>query len=583
MDVSEQIMEYVSNAKRQASSAESRYDSRASYIEIRSSSSIDLFCGDAVSRVADIARLTREASDDLYSTYQTLVKLLDEQCRPLLEAGADTHSVKEATEFIKWLNEESKIETNFTGTLNGSSLGGLANVSYQPSYESLMIQKYWEMRYESMPGAAEETRLYNERKAEERRLRYEKERKEREALREFERSEQERIKREKAALERTRAESESILSDRLSGLRPVYKALDSLISCGNRFGTVITYITEDGTAKALGDNPKGQINVGSWKNIKQIVNDSKRTAGVSFDGRVYLTGDDSIYKLSSARGFSDVKKLAIGSDFIAGLRNDGRVYITGDYPSGHPNSTAKGPMYWTGIDDIFVSEGEVLGIKKDGSLIRVTYNSYGRSDTAGVSSSLTDILDADGGGRGFIVLKKDGKADVIGEARGYLDEINSVSGIVKVKMIGNRPAAIYHDGKIIIGRKDENDYGARKINNFISSEKLQGNIAAVSSSTGGSVILFLTRDGRLFLYQERWGNAHLSSGELKDVGAIFTDMYERADRIINYRKYREEAERKERELIEERQEKGLCRHCGGTFKKVFLGYKCESCGRRKDY
>lgn len=60
-------------------------------------------------------------------------------------------------------------------------------------------------------------------------------------------------------------------------------------------------------------------------------------------------------------------------------------------------------------------------------------------------------------------------------------------------------------------------------------------------------------------------------------------MYERADRIINYRKHLEEAERKQRELIEGRQSKGLCRHCGGTFKRDFLGYKCESCGRRKDY
>ena len=87
MDVSKQIMGYVSNAKRQVSSAESTYDSRASYIEIRSSSTIDLFGSDAVSRVAEIAKLTREASDDLYTTYQALVKLLDEQCRPLLDAG----------------------------------------------------------------------------------------------------------------------------------------------------------------------------------------------------------------------------------------------------------------------------------------------------------------------------------------------------------------------------------------------------------------------------------------------------------------------------------------------------------------
>ena len=96
----------------------------------------------------------------------------------------------------------------------------------------------------------------------------------------------------------------------------------------------------------------------------------------------------------------------------------------------------------------------------------------------------------------------------------------------------------------------------------------------------------LTRDASDDLYTSYQALVKLLDEQcrpLLDAGVIFTDMYERADRIINYRKYREEAERKERELIEERQKKGLCRHCSGTFRKVFLGYKCESCGRRKDY
>lgn len=67
------------------------------------------------------------------------------------------------------------------------------------------------------------------------------------------------------------------------------------------------------------------------------------------------------------------------------------------------------------------------------------------------------------------------------------------------------------------------------------------------------------------------------------------------------RKAREEKERRERELAEakrreeqkrleqqrlalekERREKGVCQHCGGEFKGLFMK-KCAVCGRRKDY
>jgi rubrerythrin len=50
---------------------------------------------------------------------------------------------------------------------------------------------------------------------------------------------------------------------------------------------------------------------------------------------------------------------------------------------------------------------------------------------------------------------------------------------------------------------------------------------------------------------------------------------------------RAEEERIRRQELEkqmaEYRKAGVCQYCGGEFKKTLFGYKCVSCGRRKDY
>ena len=48
----------------------------------------------------------------------------------------------------------------------------------------------------------------------------------------------------------------------------------------------------------------------------------------------------------------------------------------------------------------------------------------------------------------------------------------------------------------------------------------------------------------------------------------------------------ETAERKKREeeaLRAERRANGLCQHCGGELEKKLFGWRCKTCGQRKDY
>lgn len=63
---------------------------------------------------------------------------------------------------IRHFNEESKIESNFTASFNGSDLGNVANSKYVPRISNKMIQRFWEETYAKTPYAAEQEKKRQE-------------------------------------------------------------------------------------------------------------------------------------------------------------------------------------------------------------------------------------------------------------------------------------------------------------------------------------------------------------------------------------------------------------------------------------
>lgn len=198
----DEIMRIVRNARSEASSAEREYDRAASDIQYKASRSINLFGGDATSRVADIARDSRLACDNLYAAYQSLIRIVDEQCRPLLDQEPALSAVKEVRDLIKWLNDESEIENNFSASFNSRDLGGVASARYIPSMDNKMIQRYWESKYAMWPGRAEQ-------EAQERREADERRRAQEEARRQAQETERQRFEAEMAEYERLHREWEA--------------------------------------------------------------------------------------------------------------------------------------------------------------------------------------------------------------------------------------------------------------------------------------------------------------------------------------------------------------------------------------
>ena len=96
------------------------------------------------------------------SAYQSLVESLDAACRPLLDLSPSGAAIKEVADAIRHFNEESKIESNFTASFNGSDLGNVANSKYVPRISNKMIQRFWEETYAKTPYAAEQEKKRQE-------------------------------------------------------------------------------------------------------------------------------------------------------------------------------------------------------------------------------------------------------------------------------------------------------------------------------------------------------------------------------------------------------------------------------------
>ncbi len=148
----EQMLSAIQTIKESARQAEQEYDRRADALQEKANQTIDLFGGTAVSQIADLAAASKNICDQLYAAYQSLVTILDGQCRPLLDQAPELTAVRAVRDTIQWLNSESEIENNFTASFHSHNLGEVASVRYMPAIESRMIQTFWETTYRALPG-----------------------------------------------------------------------------------------------------------------------------------------------------------------------------------------------------------------------------------------------------------------------------------------------------------------------------------------------------------------------------------------------------------------------------------------------
>lgn len=557
MDVSNQMLEAVANAKKQAKSAEEQFDFAAEMVNIKSSSNIDLFSGRAVSQVADIASSVRKACDELYASYQSLVLMLDQQCRPLLSLNPSTRAVKEVMEMIKWLNRESEIGSNFSGSLNGSNLGDLVNVKYFASMECQMIQKHWENMYSMMPGTAEEDLAFNQRQMEERRAAREAERQARIAERECERQEREREKLAQEAELQERMQRNAANAEKTAARRKYVKPAQGMIS-NSSYAHV--FVKPNGTVDAFhrffsSNGTPGDVS--RFSNIKSVVCTCDGIVGLRTNGTCIATdpGKYCSSTLCDANSWTNVQELAAGDHHVVALRTDGTCRATsilnnvcyGDY--GQCNVRG-----WTDITAIACGHYFTIGLKKDGTVVH-TGEDYAR----GVEY-WKDIVLIAAGGKSAVGVTRDGKVVSAGDVN--IGAMERAENIVQLAITRACAYALQADGTVVGGRPDS--YDPHKI------KQISSNAIAMA---GGMGLMILKEDGSVDIRIE-------ATSKTPPTGYRLFESYE------DYLKERIATEKKRRARAAQqkaRRDAGVCQHCGGAFKKSLFGCKCSQCGIKKDY
>lgn len=175
-DLDERILDIVRKIRNEADSANRSYEWEVSRIERRASYSIDI---SQMNVALEIIADSKKALDQLYTTYEALVRTPDMQCRPLADQGASAHAVKEVHKLISYMNSESSsLSGNFTASFNSYSLGDVGGMRYVASLEAQTIERFWKTKYSMMPEAIEEEKRRQKAAAEAARRREEQRKKE---------------------------------------------------------------------------------------------------------------------------------------------------------------------------------------------------------------------------------------------------------------------------------------------------------------------------------------------------------------------------------------------------------------------
>lgn len=585
-DAEKQMLALVEQTLEKARKAGSDYELAADEVQnLAERTNIDLFGGSARQDTSRIVEAAVNACDALYTAYQDLIPTLDGGCRPLLAQNPGAKAVKAVAGTMVWLNEESKIENNYAITFNGADLGNAVKAKYLPNPLNLSIQGYWEAEYAKLPNHTEAEKYWKDKLAEHRRkaahaesdARLQQIRKKKEARKAVNDFKEQLIEENKKKTQGRERYYANHLQEIVKAMK-YYQPAIGLISHGYNAGASVL---ENGTVH-VEDKPfvnHGGDDASEMHDICQILAlDYCGFVGLRRDGTVTTSriGSESKKKsgLRRLEKWNNIRKIVktVSSDII-GLRYDGTCINIGSAFSKIDVSA------WTNVVDIVASDGFVAGLREDGTVCA--------SGTTGDGYDLEkvkewrDILLLAVGNFELLGVNKAGQLLQIGKDK--LDGLTAAKDIMTIVYGGENAEnyfALQSDGTVVGGVKDWS--GA------VESKQIQGlsKVAGIYHDDCHHGCIALLKDGSIrFFGSDIWRDGlddnlnYFKMPLLKNYDAYQKKENARVSEL-------ETAERKKREeeaLRAERRANGLCQHCGGELEKKLFGWRCKTCGQRKDY
>lgn len=134
-------------------------------------------------------------------------------------------------------------------------------------------------------------------------------------------------------------------------------------------------LKSDGTVVAVGENDKGQCNVGGWTDIIAVSAGGGNTVGLKSDGTVVAVGNNSNGECAVS-DWSNIVAISAGGFHTVGLRADGTVVATkytGDSEYNYGQCEVDG---WSNIVAVSASDCHTIGLKSDGTIVLVGGSSF---------------------------------------------------------------------------------------------------------------------------------------------------------------------------------------------------------------
>ena len=594
-DAEKQMLALVEQTLEKARKAGAEYELATDEVQrMTGTTTIDLFSNSARSDTSHIVEAAVDACDGLFTAYQTLIPALDGGCRSLLQQNPGAKAIKAVAGTMAWLNEESKIENNYAVNFNGTDLGNVVKSKYLPSPLNLSIQGFWESEYHKIPDKRDAEEFWKKKLSEHERKAYEAERaarKERDdAKRRWKEQVEEEKKRERVSNDDKARDREQYYHENLDAIKQKIeynRAAYGLFAAGvcgevamikNGSEAYVEYRTysfdqgtdsdntdklkdicqicvvpgcgfvglkRDGTVAItkVGTKDKEKFHVAElngWRNIKKIAvtMNTSEIIGLRYDGTCVNTrGNTEMYQTSTyVRGWTDVIDIVAGCAFVAGLKRDGTVCVSGETGDGYDLRKANA---WKDVILLAAGFWQLLGVTKDGKVLQIgkdDLNGFGKAkDLVAIAQHYKN--------RNYYVLQSDGKVMGILNDKYHKGVNTEIEGLADI--VGIYPMRVIDEGRMVALRKD------------------------------GEWVFFgdFGEEDRVCLCQGAY------PAPFKSYDTYQKTERQRIDAIENA----EQKRREEKALQADRRAKGLCQHCGGELEKKLFGWRCKTCGQRKDY
>ena len=332
------------------------------------------------------------------------------------------------------------------------------------------------------------------------------------------------------------------------------------------------YVLQDGTVKLKdhGTYVKADANIFSevsrWKNIKAVACvGSVGIVGLKWDGTCVYSENKfyarNYHILSEVTFWKNIDRIESTSNYVVGLDIYGNCFCTSDYNNGNrkfPNEEVDKIRSWKNVKDIHCN-CYTMAVFEDGTV-----------KTSNVFANVgywDNVLMADMDSNGHVGYTASGKF-LTGD-KVQLPNVPSSVRVVDLGIINGRVSVLGDNGVYYSGgNKIQNVAGIHPNSPLCSSYVTKtGNMSCRNDSVQCKIF-----DDEKYYFEKMHESER--EAERKAIEAA-----EAARKVEEERLRRQEIEKKKAEY----REKGLCQNCGGTFKKVLFGYKCTSCGMKKDY